>query len=143
MGQDPDTIRREIESTRSEMGETMDAIGYKTDVRSRAKESVQEKTSRFKSKISGATPDSGQVKDGAQQAVGVAQENPIGLAVGALAVGFVAGMLIPSTRVEDEKLGPKADEIKQQAKETGQEAIEKGKQAAADAADAAQESVNA
>jgi ElaB/YqjD/DUF883 family membrane-anchored ribosome-binding protein len=125
------------------MGETMDAIGYKTDVRSRAKESVQEKTSRFKSKISGATPDSGQVKDGAQQAVGVAQENPIGLAVGALAVGFVAGMLIPSTRVEDEKLGPKADEIKQQAKETGQEAIEKGKQAVGDAADAAQESVNA
>jgi ElaB/YqjD/DUF883 family membrane-anchored ribosome-binding protein len=143
MGQDPDTIRREIESTRSEMGETMDAIGYKTDVRSRAKESVQEKTSRFKSKISGATPDSGQVKDGAQQAVGVAQENPIGLAVGALAVGFVAGMLIPSTRVEDEKLGPKADEIKQQAKQTGQEAIEKGKQAVGDAADAAQESVNA
>jgi len=125
------------------MGETMDAIGYKTDVRSRAKESVQEKTSRFKSKISGATPDSGQVKDGAQQAVGVAQENPIRLAVGALAVGFVAGMLIPSTRVEDEKLGPKADEIKQQAKETGQEAIEKGKQAAADAADAARESVQA
>src|SRR3954464_6013247 len=124
MGQDPDTIRREIESTRSEMGETIDAIGYKTDVRSRAKESVQEKTSRFKSKISGATPDTGQVKDGAQQAVGVAQENPIGLAVGALAVGFVAGMLIPSTHVEDEKLGPKADEIKQQAKETGQEAIE-------------------
>jgi ElaB/YqjD/DUF883 family membrane-anchored ribosome-binding protein len=143
MGQDPDTIRREIESTRSEMGETMDAIGYKTDVRSRAKESVQEKTSRFKSKISGATPDSGQVKDGAQQAVGVAQENPIGLAVGALAVGFVAGMLIPSTRVEDEKLGPKADEIKQQAKETGQDAIEKGKRAASDAADAAKESVQA
>jgi ElaB/YqjD/DUF883 family membrane-anchored ribosome-binding protein len=143
MGQDPDTIRREIESTRTEMGDTMDAIGYKTDVRSRAKESVQEKTSRFKSKISGATPDSGQVKDGAQQAVGVAQENPIGLAVGALAVGFVAGMLIPSTRVEDEKLGPKADEIKQQAKQTGQEAIEKGKQAVGDAADAAQESVNA
>jgi ElaB/YqjD/DUF883 family membrane-anchored ribosome-binding protein len=143
MGQDPDTIRREIESTRSEMGETMDAIGYKTDVRSRAKESVQEKTSRVKSKISGATPDSGQVKDGAQQAVGVAQENPIGLAVGALAVGFVAGMLIPSTRVEDEKLGPKADEIKQQAKETGQEAIEKGKRAASDAADAAKESVQA
>jgi ElaB/YqjD/DUF883 family membrane-anchored ribosome-binding protein len=143
MGQDPDTIRREIESTRSEMGDTMDAIGYKTDVRSRAKESVQEKTSRFKSKISGATPDSGQVKDGAQQAVGVAQDNPIGLAVGALAVGFVAGMLIPSTRVEDEKLGPKADEIKQQAKQTGQEAIEKGKQAVGDAADAAQESVNA
>jgi ElaB/YqjD/DUF883 family membrane-anchored ribosome-binding protein len=140
MGQDPDTIRREIEQTRSEMGDTVDAIGYKTDVRGRARETVQEKTGRFKRKISGATPDPNQVKDGARQAVGVAQENPIGLAIGAVAVGFVAGMLIPSTGVENEKLGPKADELKQQAKETGQEALEKGKQAASDAAEAAKES---
>src|SRR5204863_9910831 len=103
---------------------------------------VQEKTGRFKSKISGATPDPNQVKDGARQAVGVAQENPIGLAIGAVAVGFVAGMLIPSTNVENEKLGPKADELKQQAKETGQEALEKGKQAASDAAEAAKESAS-
>jgi ElaB/YqjD/DUF883 family membrane-anchored ribosome-binding protein len=140
VGQDPDTIRTEIEQTRSEMGDTMDAIGYKTDVRSRARDTVQEKTGRFKSKISGATPDSDQVKDGARQAVGIAQENPIGLAIGAIAVGFVAGMLIPSTDVENEKLGPKADELKQQAKETGQEALERGKQAASDAAEAAKES---
>ena len=140
MGQDPDTIRREIEQTRSEMGDTMDAIGYKTDVRSRARDTMQEKTGRFKSRISGATPDSGQVKDGARQAVGIAQENPIGLAIGAVAVGFVAGMLIPSTDVENKKLGPKADELKQQARETGQEALERGKQAASDAAEAAKES---
>jgi ElaB/YqjD/DUF883 family membrane-anchored ribosome-binding protein len=140
VGQDPDTIRREIEQTRSEMGDTMDAIGYKTDVRSRARDTVQETTGRFKSKISGATPDSDQVKDGARQAAGIAQENPIGLAIGAVAVGFVAGMLIPSTDVENEKLGPKADELKQQARETGQEALERGKQAASDAAEAAKES---
>jgi Protein of unknown function (DUF3618) len=32
MGQDPDEIRQEIEQTRAEMGETVEAIGYKADV---------------------------------------------------------------------------------------------------------------
>ena len=32
MGEDPDRIRVEIERTRAEMEDTVDAIGYKTDV---------------------------------------------------------------------------------------------------------------
>ena len=139
MGQDPEAIRRDIEQTRTEMGETVEAIGYRTDVRSRAKDSIQEKSERLREKVSGATPDAGDVKGGARQAVGVAQENPIGLAVGAVAVGFVAGMLLPSSKVEDEKLGPMADQVKQQAADTGQEALERGKQVAQDAAQSAME----
>jgi len=123
------------------MGDTVDAIGYKTDVRSRARESIQDKAGQMRDKISGATPDAGDVKGGARQAVGVAQENPIGLALGAMAVGFVAGMLVPSTKVEDEKLGPMADQVKQQAAETGQEALDRGKQVAQDAAQSVQETV--
>jgi hypothetical protein len=139
MGQDPEAIRRDIEDTRNQMGETVEAIGYKADVPSRAKDSIQERTGRLRDKVSGATPDSGDVKDGARQAVGVAQENPIGLALGAVAVGFVAGMLIPSSKVEDEKLGQVADQVKQQAADTGQEALERGKQVAQDAAQSALE----
>jgi len=139
MGQDPEAIRRDIEETRNQMGDTVEAIGYKTDVRSRAKDSLQERTGRLRDKISGATPDTGDVKGGARQAVGVVQENPIGLALGAVAVGFVAGMLIPSSKVEDEKLGPMADQVKQQAADTGQEALERGKQVAQDAAQSAVE----
>jgi gas vesicle protein len=71
--------------------------------------------------------------------VGVAQENPLGLAVGAVADGFLAGMLIPSTRVEDEKIGPMADQVKTQIKETGQEALEHGKAVASEAVGAAKE----
>ncbi|UGS37079.1 DUF3618 domain-containing protein [Capillimicrobium parvum] len=151
MGQDPSTIRDEIEQTRQEMGETIDALGYKADVKSRAKENVQGKVDSVKEKItgvgdsiSGATPDSDQIKGQARKAVGIAQENPLGLAVGAVAVGFLAGMLIPESRMEHEKLGPMADEVKQQMRDTGQEALEHGKQVAQDAVqgarDAAQES---
>jgi hypothetical protein len=71
----------------------------------------------------------------------VAQENPLGLAVGAVAAGFLAGMLIPSTRVEDERLGPKADEVKERAREAGQQAFEHGKEAAQDVASSATEQV--
>jgi gas vesicle protein len=152
------------------MSETVDALGYKADVKSRAKESIQEKkdsakesivgaTQSVKEKIVGAgssvgdsvssvggsvsdkTPDAEQVKHQAKRAVGVAQSNPLGLAIGSVAVGFIAGMLIPSTRVEDEKLGPVADDVKERAKQTGQEALEHGKQVAQDAAQSAQETV--
>jgi hypothetical protein len=43
-------------------------------------------------------------------------------------------MLVPSSRVEDDKLGPMADRVKDQAKETGHEALERGKQVAQSAA---------
>ena len=75
-----------------------------------------------------------------RKAASVAQENPLGLAIGAVAVGFVAGLLIPSTRVEDEKLGEASDTVIEKAKETGQEALEHGKQVAQDAAQTAKES---
>jgi len=154
MGEDPDRIRAEIEQTRAEMSETVDALGYKTDVKARAKDSIQDKkesvmgvASSAKERLVGAgqsvgdaTPDSEQVKQQARRAKSVAQENPLGLAVGALAVGFLAGMLIPSTRVEDEKLGELSDDVIERAKQTGQEALERGKQVAQDAAETAKDS---
>lgn len=46
MGQDPVAIREAIEETRSRMGDTVAAIGYRTDVKSRARENVAEMTGR-------------------------------------------------------------------------------------------------
>jgi ElaB/YqjD/DUF883 family membrane-anchored ribosome-binding protein len=136
MGEDPDRIREEIVQTRLDMGETVDALGYKADVKSRAKDRVV----GAKDRVVGAAPDTGDVKQQARRAKSVAEENPLGLAVGAVAVGFLAGMLIPSTRVEDEKLGSMSDDVIERAKETGQEALERGKQVAQDAAETAKES---
>ena len=119
------------------MGETVDALGYKTDVKARAKDRV---VGRQGSRRRRARRTTGDVKQQARRAKSVAQENPLGLAVGAVAVGFLAGMLIPSTRVEDEKLGAMSDDVIERAKETGQEALERGKQVAQDAAETAKES---
>jgi hypothetical protein len=145
MGEETSRIREEIEQTRGRMGDTVDQLAHKADVGARVKESVADKRDRLKqqmqgtaARVSDATPD---VREGAEQAVGVAQENPIGLALGGIAAGFLVGMALPSTRIEDERVGPMADEVKHRAVETGQEAVERGKQVAQDAAEAATESV--
>jgi hypothetical protein len=166
MGQDPDAIRQDIAQTRAEMTETVEAIGYKADVPSRAREKVTEKVDAARSKVSqaatrakqavagttaaagdsaggvaarvgDAAPSGQQVKRQARRAAGLAQQNPLGLAIGAAAVGFLAGLVVPSTRVEDERLGPVADQVKDTVRETGQEALERGKQVAQQAASSA------
>ena len=71
MGQEPSQIRQEIEETRAEMGDTVDALAYKADVKTRMKESISDKRDRLKEQIQGtthkvgeATPDGQQVKEG-------------------------------------------------------------------------------
>jgi hypothetical protein len=130
------------------MGDTVQALSHKANVPGRIKESIGDKTDRLRqqmssttSKVSDATPGASDIRDGAQQAVGIAQENPLGLAIGGLAVGFLVGMALPTTRVENERIGPMADEVKDTVKETGQEALERGKQVAQDAASAASDAV--
>lgn len=128
------------------MGDTVDALAYKADVKTRVKESIADKRDRLKSQIQGtghrvgeATPEGSQVKEGARQAVGVAEENPLGLALGGVAAGFLVGMLIPSSRIEDERIGPVADQVKEAAVETGQEAVERGRAVAGQVAEQAVE----
>jgi Protein of unknown function (DUF3618) len=156
VGEDPDRIRQEIEQTRAEMSETVDALEYKTDVKSRTKEKVVGATQSVKDKVVGAkdsvagtagsvggtvsdaTPDRQQVAANARRAQGMAQENPLGFAIGSIAVGFIAGMLVPATRVEDEKLGQISDQVTDKVKQTGQEALEHGKEVVKETAQDAQ-----
>lgn len=154
MGETPDDIRHEIEETRTRMSDTAEAIGYKADVKSRVKESVAEKkdslvgtisggkeavvgkADSLVSRVGGVVPDGEQVKDGAAK-VGISRENPFGLALVGAAVGFVAGTLLPTSTVENEKLGEISDQVTDTMKEAGQEALERGKSVAQDAVQAA------
>jgi hypothetical protein len=151
MGKDPDEIRREIEHTREHMGDTVEAISYKANVKTRTKDWVDEKTEglrdtasrmrgsseRLGSKVSDAMPGTEDMKQGGRRAVSTAESNPLGLAIGALSAGFLAGLAFPRTRMEDERIGPKADQVKQQAAELGQEALERGKTVAQETVESA------
>lgn len=136
MGETSDHIREDIEQTRGRMGETVEAIGYKTDVKSRVKDNISEKKDAVVSRVTGAVPDGDQMKSGARK-VGVSKQNPLGLGIAAAAVGFVVGTLLPSTNVEDERLGEMSDQVGEKAREAGHEALERGKDVAREAAQTA------
>jgi len=141
------------------MGETIDALGYKADVPARAKDKVTGTVDRARESVAGtmdslkgavtgsagslkdATPDRGEVAHKAHTAVGVAQSNPLGLAIGSVAAGFLVGMMLPTTRVEDERIGSIADDVQAHAAEVGQEAIEHSKEVAREVAQSAAETV--
>jgi len=146
MGQDPSDIRAEIEETRERVGNEVDALSYKTDVSARVgdyvddkKQAVVQKFTSTKDAITGTASNAvpsgqrvGRMKD-------TAERNPLGLAVGGIALGFVAGLLFPSTRFENEKLGEASDRMVDAAKQTASDAVESGKRVVEDAADSAKQ----
>jgi gas vesicle protein len=152
-----EVIRSDIERTRAEMGDTLDALGYKANVPARTKgwfgrkrdavagacgtgiTKVSGATDSMVSRVSGMTPSRGDIQAGAGRMKDTAERNPVGLALAGAAVGFVAGLFAPSTSMENEKLGPMADQVKSGAVDAGQEALEHGKQVAQAAAQSAVE----
>jgi Protein of unknown function (DUF3618) len=94
---EPQEIKRDIESTRQEMGGTVEALAEKTDVKAQTqrkvadvKERVEAKRNELMGKARSATP------DGAGSAAGTVQqkarENPVPVAIaGAFAAGVIVG----------------------------------------------------
>jgi hypothetical protein len=157
MAQEPDAIRAEIAATRQRMGAAVDALAYKTDVKARARDKIDEvreivstATESFVASV--REPLDGQTtEEGAPMSTntssstsassqdwedegGLLKRNPLAVAFGAAALGFLAGLLVPSTPAENERLGPVADQVKQSARDAAQEAVGRGKAIAADAA---------
>jgi hypothetical protein len=137
MGEDPSELRARIEETRGRVGEEVDALSYKTDVGARAGDFVEEKKEAVKSAV-GSTKDAvvetaSKVvpsKEGMRHVRGTAERNPLGLAIGAGAAGFLLGMLVPGTRMENERMGEASDRLVDTAKDVASEAVERGKQVA-------------
>lgn len=166
MGQDARQIRREIEQTRSRMGDTVEALGYKADVPSRMKDAVNDRVETVKGSIGDAVegvkarvggalgsarstasgvagevgdhlPDARGAARAARRGVSMAEENPLGLALGALAVGMLAGLMAPVTDFEREKIGPVRDDLVERAQHMAGDAVEHGKAVLAETASAA------
>jgi len=157
MAQESDLIRRDIERTRVRMDDRADALAYKANVPARTRGWLGSKkdavvgaggtavsrvsivTDSMVYRVSGATPGASDVQAGAGRMKDTAEQNPLGLAIAGAAVGFIAGIFAPSTRLENERIGPIADDVKSTALEAGQEAFERGKQVAQETASAAVE----
>jgi ElaB/YqjD/DUF883 family membrane-anchored ribosome-binding protein len=100
---DPERIRAGIEQTREELGETVDALAAKTDIKAQAKrradeskqalrkqqQRAQEKASAVRERMSNATPED--AKEIAGQAAAAAERRPLPAIGGALIVGVFLG----------------------------------------------------
>ena len=150
MGQGTSEIREEIEQTRARVGDEVEALSYKTDVGARMDDYVTDKKEAVVSKVSGAkdavtsavasvVPGEGGVKQRSRRIGQVARRNPLGLAIGGAALGFVAGLLLPSTELEDERLGEVSGRVKETASEAGHDALERGKDVAQSAIETVRE----
>jgi len=90
---EPEEIRRDIEATRQELGETAAALAAKTDVKARAKEKV----AGVKETVTSHTGD-GTGSSPVTQVTTTAKRNPIPTAaIAALVVGFLLGRITKRT----------------------------------------------
>jgi ElaB/YqjD/DUF883 family membrane-anchored ribosome-binding protein len=99
-GRTPEEIEADIAATREELGDTVEALAAKSDVKGRAKAKVEETKETITEKVSGlgdsarqAAPDS--ASSGAQQATAAVKENPeVAALAGAFAVGLLVGWIL-------------------------------------------------
>ncbi|HWE08468.1 MAG TPA: DUF3618 domain-containing protein [Solirubrobacteraceae bacterium] len=85
----PERIRAEIEHTREQLGETVEALAEKTDVKAQARERIE----TVKEAVAEATPES--VGAGVQQISATMRTRPLPFAAaGAFAAGIFVGWLL-------------------------------------------------
>ena len=97
---EPEDIRRDIDSTRDELGDTVAALAEKTDVNAQAKKKVADvkqtvsaKRTQFVEKARTSSPDG--ASSAAATAKAKARENPLPIALsGAFAAGLIVGRIL-------------------------------------------------
>jgi hypothetical protein len=171
MGQSAEQLRREIDDTRGDLGETLDAIGDRLSpgrmierrknrvmgglqtVRERVMGTASEAGSAVSSAVTDAT---GGVADAAGSAVSTLTESPDTvrkqtqgnpLAAGAIAVGVgvLLASVFPATEKERraaDQLMDKAEPLKEELKETGREMAEHMTEPAREAIEQVKEAAN-
>ncbi len=96
----PQELRQDIEQTREELGDTVEALAEKTDVKAQAKDRIaavkstaQQRKDELIAKAKAASPDSASA--GAQQVASTVQRKPVPFtAGGAFAAGALVGWLM-------------------------------------------------
>jgi gas vesicle protein len=92
-------------------------------------------------RIADAAPSKDDVTQKAQVAAQAARDNPLAVVAGAAAAGLAAGLALPETEIERQKLAPKAQEARQQVEAKVQDTVQQVKSSAQDAAQTAASAV--
>jgi Protein of unknown function (DUF3618) len=161
---DPDEIRTDIERTRQELGQDVDALADKVNpgkIAQRQTDKVRQAATRVKDRVMGTTSDAvgstqaamGQagetVADAQRKVASATQGNPIAVGLIAFGAGLLAASLVPASRPEQqaaEKVkdttAPLVDEVKDAAMESADRLKEPAKGAAEAVKERAKEGVD-
>ena len=77
--------------------------------------------------LTGKLRSPGEIRRMARRGAGIAIKNPLGMALGMLAVGFLAGLAAPVSRYERATVGPLREGLLNKAQTIGSDALEHGK----------------
>jgi len=134
MADDPRAAESRVNQVREKLGDTIQEVGHRANVPARAKEAASRGAERMRSAADEVKSASGDAaaQSGLSQAV-----QPLAIALGSMAAGFVAGSLLPATRAEQQRMGAMSTEMKGVARNTVQEAVERGKDVAGEAMEVA------
>jgi ElaB/YqjD/DUF883 family membrane-anchored ribosome-binding protein len=103
-------------------------------------EGVKSAIESARSSVSNVIPTTNDLRHLSSTAVDAIKENPIGALLSGVAIGFLVGSLLPSSRIEDKSLGALKDTLQTHAQAVGTQALEHGKAVIRDTVDAAQHS---
>lgn len=160
MTNDPEAIRQDIEATRRELGNDVDALADKvspSSIAQRQTEKVKDFGRKVKDNVMGVADSAGShVGDAASSAaslpataVSKATGNPLAVGVIAFGVGLLAASLIPASDAEKQlaqsakdKAAPLVDDLKETAKGVAEDLKEPAMSAAESVKGAATEAVS-
>jgi ElaB/YqjD/DUF883 family membrane-anchored ribosome-binding protein len=138
MDQERDQIR-EVEDARQRVASDVRSVAENANVVDRAKETVQSKVDDTKSKVSDRISDARDRLQSARDSMRESMsnmasnagnmnpmENPLGMLLAGLAVGFLIGLALPVTRFESERIGPITDDMKDRMRQAGSEVMRRG-----------------
>ena len=151
MGQSAEELRRDIEYTRADLGETLDAIGDRVSpgrMVERRKNRVVNGLTSVRDRVMGTASDAGQsvgdtagsavdtIKGAPDAVVQQTQGNPLVAGGIAFGVGVLLASVIPATAKEQQVAGQlmeKAEPLTEDLKQTGQQIAEHMKEPAREA----------
>ncbi|MFF2495925.1 DUF3618 domain-containing protein [Agromyces sp. NPDC058064] len=159
----PDVIREDIERTRTELGQDVDALADKVNpskVAERQGRKVKHALTRLKDRVMGVASDAGHdardamsdagsaIADAPRKVAATAQGNPIAVGLMAFGAGLLAASLIPASKAEErvaekakEAAEPLVDEVTEAVKDSAGHLKEPAQDAAIAVKDRAAEAV--
>jgi ElaB/YqjD/DUF883 family membrane-anchored ribosome-binding protein len=148
MDQNRDQLR-EVEQARQRVAQDVRSVAENANVVERAKENVQGKVDDAKSAMSDQVRTARDKLADARDTMSTSMqsmrenignmnpmENPIGMLLAGLAVGFLIGLVLPVTRFEAERIGPMTEDMKDRVRQAGTEVVRRGGEVIKDTIDA-------